>query len=111
MVVLRDMVLEERGEGFEGFSDEAEGLFQAGGFGGDFETGLFRFLEVGGHVGEAGGFIHPGGAFKMIDQGAEVEVDGAADAEVVVAEHAFCVDEARFVFVDFDAALDEGEVI
>lgn len=47
----------------------------------------------------------------MVNQGAEVEVDGAADAEVVVAEHAFCVDEARFVFVDFDAAFDEGEII
>ena len=105
------MVLEERGEDFEGFGDEAEGLFQAGGFGGDFETGLFRFLEVGGHVGEAGGFIHPSGAFEMVNQGAEVEVDGAADAEVVVAEHAFRVDEARFVFVDFDAAFDEGEII
>ncbi len=47
----------------------------------------------------------------MVNQGAEVEVDGAADAEVVVAEHAFRVDEARFVFVDFDAAFDEGEII
>lgn len=105
------MVLEEWGEDFEGFGDEAGGLFQAGGFGGDFDTGFFRFLEVGGHVGEAGGFIHPGGALEVVYQGAEVEVDGAADAEVVVAEHAFCVDEARFVFVNLDAAFDEGEII
>lgn len=103
--------LEKWGENFEGFGDEAERLFEAGGFGGDFDARLFGSFKVGGHVGEAGGLVHPGSAFKMVDKGAEVEVDGAADAEIVVAEHAFSVDETGFVFIDFDAALEEGEVI
>lgn len=47
----------------------------------------------------------------MVDKRAEVKVDGAADAEIVVAEHAFGMDEAGFIFVDFDAAFEEGEVI
>ncbi len=47
----------------------------------------------------------------MVDEGAEVEVDGAADAVVVVTEHGFGVDEARFIFIDFDAAFDEREIV
>lgn len=86
-------------------------MFEAGGFGGDFDARLFGSFEVGGHVGEAGGLVHPGGTFKMVDKGAEVEVDSAADAEIVVAEHAFSVDKTGFVFVDFDAALEERKVI
>lgn len=55
--------------------------------------------------------IHPSSALEVVDEGAEVEVDSATDAVIVVAEHVFGVDEARFVFIDFDAALDEGEVV
>lgn len=47
----------------------------------------------------------------MINEGAEIEVNGAADAINVVTKHVFGVDEAGFVFVDFDAAFDEREVV
>ena len=82
-----------------------------GGLGSDFEAGFFSGLKIGSHIGETRSFIHPSGAFEMVDEGAEVEVDGAANAVIVVAEHVFGVDEAGFVFVDFDAAFDEGEVV
>lgn len=81
-------------------------MFEPGGFGGDFDAGLFCGFEVGRHVGEAGGLIHPGGTLKMIDEGAEVEVYGATDAVIVVAEHIFGMDEAGLIFVDFDATFD-----
>lgn len=55
--------------------------------------------------------IHPSGALEVIDERAEVEVNSATDAVIVIAEHVFGVDEARFVFIDFDAAFDEGEVV
>ncbi len=46
----------------------------------------------------------------MVDEGAEAEVDGAADAVVVVKQSAgFGVMKARFIF-RFDAAFDEREI-
>ena len=47
----------------------------------------------------------------MVDEGAEAEVDGAADAVVVVKQSAgFGVMKARFIF-RFDAAFDEREIV
>ena len=86
-------------------------MFEAGGFFCDLNTLFFRGFEVSGHVDKAGCLVHPSIALEVIDEGAEIEIDGAADAAVIVAEHVFGVDEAGFVFVDFDAAFDEGEIV